>query len=671
MEFKVFGEAVARQFKKMSSSRLFRVDLNKTVLWDAYLNSFPEGSNPIRKERTEHDCQACKSFVRAVGAVVTIDQGELISIWDIHKIGGPYQVVADALSALVKIYPIENVFLHTEMTVGLANNRQLLEDNSVITWHHFFANLPRAAVYPGADIGTKLGEFRSTKDVMLRSLRELTTDSIDTVLDLIAQNSLYRGEEHKFAVESFRKLKIKFDKLTAGDQQDRFCWTESEGIPQAVSRIRNTAIGSLLVDLSEGKDLEDAVKAFETKVAPTNYRRPTALVSKAMIQKAQEKINELGFMSALDRRYATIDDITINNILFADRSAKQAMNIFEELTAGTPVNTKTLGKVEEVNIGDFITKILPGTQSLEVLFENQHANNLVSLIAPVDPTAKNMFKWPNNFSWSYTGEVTDSIKERVKKAGGSVTGDLCCRLAWDYTDDLDFWMDEPGGYKIWYLNKRQTSPNGGELDLDANGGDGIRPDPAENIVYTDRRLMRPGVYTLSVNNYCRRSDGRGFEVEIEFDGQTFHIVYDKAIQTGKTVVVGRIQYSKAEGFKITESLPSSQSSKNLWGLRTQTFQKVNVLMLSPNHWDERSVGNKHYFFMLEGCLNDGKARGFFNEFLTEELSAHRKVFEVVGAKMKTEESDRQLSGLGFSSTQRNSILCRVKGSFTRTIKINF
>ena len=75
--------------------------------------------------------------------------------------------------------------------------------------------------------------------------------------------------------------------------------------------------------------------------------------------------------------------------------------------------------------------------------------------------------------------------------------------------------------------------------------------------------------------------------------------------------------------------------------------------------------------MLDDCLNDGKARGFFNEFLTDELSAHRKVFEVVGAKMKTEESNNQLSGLGFSSTQRNSVLCKVKGSFNRVVKINF
>jgi hypothetical protein len=444
-------------------------------------------------------------------------------------------------------------------------------------------------------------------------------------------------------------------------------------VPASVSRVRNTVIGTLLTDLSaEGADLEAAVKAFETKVAPTNYKRPTAIVSKAMIQKAQATVEELGFTSALERRYATLEDITVNNILFADRAARKVMtNVFDDLAAQTPEKSRKLDKVEEIGIEDFIANVLPRAESLEVMVENRHAGNLVSLIAPCDPTAKNMFKWGNNFSWSYNGDLADSIKERVKRAGGSIVGDLCCRLAWDYTDDLDFHMIEPNGGHIYYGNRRQKSRYGGMLDVDANGADGIKEDPVENIFYADRRTMTPGVYSLQVNNYNRRSAGQGFEVEIEFDGQVCHITYEKALRTTETVAVAEIQYSLKEGFKIVKSLPSTQASKTVWGVPTQTFRKVNVVMLSPNYWDEKAVGNKHFFFMLDGAVNDGKARGFFNEFLTEALAPHRKVFEVVGAKMKTEESDRQLSGLGFSSTQRNSVLCRVKGNFTRTVKVVF
>ena len=95
-----------------------------------------------------------------------------------------------------------------------------------------------------------------------------------------------------------------------------------------------------------------------------------------------------------------------------------------------------------------------------------------------------------------------------------------------------------------------------------------------------------------------------------------------------------------------------------------------MIMNSPNHWDGEETGNKHRFFVLENCIQEGKARGFFNEFLKEEMREHRKVFEVLGSKLKAEESDNQLSGIGFSTTTRNQLLCKVTGSFARTIKIN-
>jgi hypothetical protein len=75
--------------------------------------------------------------------------------------------------------------------------------------------------------------------------------------------------------------------------------------------------------------------------------------------------------------------------------------------------------------------------------------------------------------------------------------------------------------------------------------------------------------------------------------------------------------------------------------------------------------------MLDACCNEGQARGFFNEFLTNELEPHRKTMEMVGAKMRTEESERQLSGIGFSSTKRDSVLVRVKGTFNRVVKVVF
>ena len=70
-------------------------------------------------------------------------------------------------------------------------------------------------------------------------------------------------------------------------------------------------------------------------------------------------------------------------------------------------------------------------------------------------------------------------------------------------------------------------------------------------------------------------------------------------------------------------------------------------------------GNKHYFFMLDGCKNPSPVRGFYNEFLNNDLTPHRKVFEVLSANMKCAPTDEQLSGVGFSSTVRNEAFVKV------------
>jgi hypothetical protein len=94
-------------------------------------------------------------------------------------------------------------------------------------------------------------------------------------------------------------------------------------------------------------------------------------------------------------------------------------------------------------------------------------------------------------------------------------------------------------------------------------------------------------------------------------------------------------------------------------------------MLSPNYWNGRPVGNKHWFFMLQDCVREGSSRGFFNEQLSDSLREHRKVFEILGSKMRTEAEGEQLSGLGFSSTKRNNVYAKIRGAFTRTVNIVF
>jgi hypothetical protein len=387
---------------------------------------------------------------------VAIIGDEVVSIWDIVPTGTGYDTVAKALLAAVRSRPIANVYKHYERSVGTDKSFEQLVDGQK-AWEHFFINLPTSAVASKHTLPTLFGQKRTAYDMLNRAMETITDEAVDTVLELINQNSIYRGAEHLVTVQRFKNM-VGRSKLFR-HSRDVFVWKEVEAGNQAVNFIRNSVIGTLLVDLSDGVSLDRAVASFESKVAPANYKRPTALVTKAMIESAKKKVAELGLLSALERRYATIDDIKINDILFANATARRVIvkDVFEELAGTVKANPK-LDKVEEVTIEKFLADILPTATGIELLVENRHAGNLVSLIAPVDPTAPGMFKWDNGFSWSYNGNMADSIKERVKAAGGNVTGELCCRLAWDYTDDLDFHMLEPDCH-LFYCHK--SSPNGG------------------------------------------------------------------------------------------------------------------------------------------------------------------------------------------------------------------
>ena len=109
-KFLEFRTAIQKQFDKMAAEgTLFISDVSKEDLWDTYLSSFPEGTNNLVRERTEHDCVCCKQFIRNVGRVVGELNGKLVSVFDV-VVDSYFQEVADALSTVNKNTLIGGLF---------------------------------------------------------------------------------------------------------------------------------------------------------------------------------------------------------------------------------------------------------------------------------------------------------------------------------------------------------------------------------------------------------------------------------------------------------------------------------------------------------------------------------------------------------------------------------
>ena len=681
MEFTKFVNRLHNHFEKITkdATHLFVVNLDKDKLWETYLSSFPAGTNEIYRKRPWHDCSCCRHFIKDIGNVVVIKNNKITSIWDFDADSTTYQPVINALAAYVKSHAVTDVYISKLPKIGTKSNREMLDDGTVHTWNHLYLELPAKFVdYSGRSIGDIQGGYRDTRNVFKRSLDEITVESLETVLELIASNTLYRGSEWQTVLNQFLIYKKDYMKLTSDTDRNNWAWEMSVKAGPAIGRIRNHSIGTLLVDISNGEDLDEAVRKYERIVAPSNYKRPKAIYTAKMLEDAKKTITELGYMGSLERRHATLDDITVNNILFSNKDAAKRVtgaSVFDDMASSIGVNPKKFSKAEEITIDNFVKNVLPTARELEVLLENKHASSMVSLIAPKDKEAPSMFKWNNAFSWAYAGNMTDSdIRENVKAAGGDVSGDLRFSIQWndeaEYNNhDLDAHCIEPGGHEIYFGNK-VSHYTGGNLDVDIRHPI-VNKAAVENITYPDKTRMTKGTYKMFVHCWEKRLGHKGFKAEIEFDGTIYSFNYNREMRQNERVEVADVTWDGTR-FTIKEKLPSNVSSREMWGLTTNQFVPVSVVMTSPNYWDEQTgIGHKHYFFMLKDCINPEEPNGMFNEYLKEELMKHKRVFEALGAKMHVESTADQLSGVGFSSTKRNDLIVKVKGATERVIKIKF
>jgi hypothetical protein len=241
--------------------------------------------------------------------------------------------------------------------------------------------------------------------------------------------------------------------------------------------------------------------------------------------------------------------------------------------------------------------------------------------------------------------------------------------------DLDAWAEEPNknriGYSTDYRKDRFNlrTAMSGQLDVDITNPENYQhKNIVENIAWSDLRKMKDGVYRFWVNQYAARNS-KGFKAEVEFEGEIYSYEYNQPVSGNVPVA----EVTLKDGvFTIKHIMPENNvSSKELYGLQTNEFHKVNLVCLSPNHWDNNNVGNKHFFFMLQGCRCPVSIRSFHIENLEPGLAFHRKVLEVLGNTSMINPTEKQLSGLGYNATVNDELIVRLHGSHKRVIKVKF
>ena len=709
---KAFSAQLQKQLLVMAATgKLFRSKLSGSQVWEKYLAGFTPELNPIFRDpnSTEKNCNNCHNFVRRYGNIVAIDaNNKIITLFDVET-DEEYQNTANQLNSALKTTGIGEVFFETfaelnelpyescsknstEFKLGLSQNFKqytpeeatkfgVVKAGEIRTFDHMHLFLPAQFVdKTGASVEAIMGGYRDAKNVFQRAMEEISLDTLRLVCDLIKQGSLLNGDAHLHKITQIIPMKEAYDALAAGDR-DAWCWATSYKLPFA--KFRNEAIGTLCVELSEGKELNNAVQMWNKMVDPVNYMKATAPITKKQIAEAEKFVEENGYAASFNRRLATIDDINVSEILHAnagDGTIKK-VTVFDKVKATSTRHKRSeFDGLDVVGIEKFMKEILPGCTSIEVFLANSQKGNLVTLTTANDPESKPIFKWSNNYSWTFNGNLAgkSEIKEAVKSQGGNVEGVLRSSMVWNESgrdnSDLDLWCTQPDRSEIGYSTGHRKdrgngfSSCGGQLDLD-NTDPGSKIG-VENIYFPDLNRMKPGIYKFYVNQFSDRGS-LGFKFEIEFDGELYNYEFNGRVSGKKpvaSVTLKNGQFTIEHHMPVTEGLGTSQE---LYSLETNQFHKVNLVCVSPNHWGINSVGNKHYFFMVEGCQAPGNIRGFHNENLNSDLLTHRKVMEVLGATSMIEPTSKQLSGLGFNATVRDEVVVKLSGTHKRMLKIQF
>lgn len=701
MTFKTFNEKIQQQFEFMQQFKLFRLNITGQQIWEMYLLGFTPEQNPVFRdpESSTMNCNNDKHFIRRYGNVVAIDNDlNIVSMFDINVEGTDYADTIKSLRQYISTAKIQDVFFETynelndmpyesckksqdkfqlghvktlkKYTQEEANKFGRVNTLDIYEFNHFHVFLNKQFVdQSGKSVESIMGNYRDAKNVFQRGMEEIPLDTLLLVKDLINQGSLLNGDAHSHKIAEFSGYKAAYDEIPV-NKKDNFCWLKSYNLP--IAKFRNELIGTLCVELAEGVELNTACQTWNKRVDPANYMKAKAPITQGQIKQAQEFVEENGYTESFNRRFAVLSDIDVSEIRHmnvSDRAIKP-VGLFSGVQPSVSTRHKRsqFDGIEEVTIEKFMKDILPSCTSIEAFFENRMDNNLVCLTTANDKSSKPIFKWSNNYSWTYNGNLTGKsmIKEAVKIAGGKVDGVLRFSITWNEegkdNSDLDAHCQEPTKH-IYYGDKNAVS--GGNLDIDIRNPNGKLA--VENITWPTLSKMRNGQYRFWVNQYSARNS-QGFKAEIEFNGEVYNYEYSKPVSGNVEVATVTL---KDGVFSIVHKLPESSSNKDIWSLETNQFHKVNLVCLSPNHWAENNIGNKHYFFMLDGCKSDVPMRSFHNENLIGDLLEHRKVMEVLADTTRLSPSNEQLAGLGFNATVKDELIVKLNGTHKRTVKIVF
>jgi hypothetical protein len=356
---------------------IFLTDADPGEMWRLYLDSFPPD------DRQFHNCSCCRDFIKRFGGLATVnDSGQLISLaWDEQEAPMRYKYAAGALQRLVRKAKIIQPFLSAEKILG---------HPEAGGWHHF-AILNRnvfgqRGLTPYQAMASKREDFKN----LMVALNEFNSVHVNALLTL-AQAEVFSGSEK--VVGQLQLLAQLHDLRQPSARSHGLLWRAIAQAPDGFCHPRSSLIGPMLEGLAAGESFATIERKFKAMTHPLQYQRPQAAPTAGAIAQAEKQFAASGLAPALQRRFATIDDVQVK--LWEPQPAPilEGGSVFGHLKAKGAADIAPLAApAKTITFEKFRRTVLPTAERIQYRVSNLRAN-YTALTAAVDPSAPAILQW--------------------------------------------------------------------------------------------------------------------------------------------------------------------------------------------------------------------------------------------------------------------------------------
>lgn len=390
-EFDLINLMLAVNFNKTArdpSKCLFRVKLERNELFEKYLSLFEENI------RQDYNCACCKSFLRRYGGLVIIDSvtGKTTSaMWRTEEEFTPtsgmafFNPILKELADIVEAAEVDYYFTRKldQVHIGTLSKGG---------FQHFFIDanaVEKSAPFSTMTTEAKRQDFKSLKNNLKRFDLSIASPAL---MFFEADKDMKSHTKHRNTLNKFKELAEKYAANKNPKMQANFIWDAISSVDKGLINIGNTVVGRFMEHLMTDFTLEQAKSEFLKAVDPLRYFHPTAAASAGTIVAAEKLFAELGLESALNRRFARLDEIPRKLWEPTEKSIGVKEGIFASLKPKEDEKKSVTIDAGVITWAVFERDYLPKADSIKVKFRTNKLYLFGSYVTAVDPESKPIFK---------------------------------------------------------------------------------------------------------------------------------------------------------------------------------------------------------------------------------------------------------------------------------------